>query len=397
MDINGPDAKLLQAPLFCIIIIMAEGVGIGLGILEVLNTKIESNNLLFIVIVISVVQIVLYLMFLHIRDNIYRKVLLDWVDRHDSILRDQFFQNNSIHAIVEERTLSLTTKLDRVIYALVFLSLLFGGIQFLLYQRLFHTPIVEYSWEKIVDHAYSLKVNKLKENISQLKISTENICIVTQDESCGATVLLDNAMKELAELEKYSGKNLLLPGEIFRLLSIEGNSIRSALQTENYERKSEDLSIRSSLASETLARQQDFDSIRTGPGTLRVGDNWILSEEGDASQSVLSIRRSSQKYTGPDTRLTLHADIGSHIHLRGGALYINNTNILSTIQSETLERQAEDTTLSSTLDSIQKSIPFFSRFQGNKWFVSDGSSNEKNIWELQTSGSPRSRRSLAFS
>ena len=173
-----------------------------MGILEVLNTKIESNNLLFIVIVISVVQIVLYLMFLHIRDKICRKVLLDWVDRHDSILRDQFFQNNSIHAIVEERTLSLTTKLDRVIYALVFLSLLFGGIQFLLYQRLFHTPIVEYSWEKIVDHAYSLKVNKLKENISQLKISTENICIVTQDESCGATVLLDNAMKELAELEK---------------------------------------------------------------------------------------------------------------------------------------------------------------------------------------------------
>ena len=59
---------------------VVEGLGIGLGLLEVLNAKIESNNLLFIVIVISIVQFVFYLTFLHIRDNIYQYVCDNTVD-----------------------------------------------------------------------------------------------------------------------------------------------------------------------------------------------------------------------------------------------------------------------------------------------------------------------------
>ena len=61
----------------------AEGVGIGLGILELLNMRMESNsNLVYIVIVVSIVQSVLYFSFLYIRDNIYKSVLLQWVKTH---------------------------------------------------------------------------------------------------------------------------------------------------------------------------------------------------------------------------------------------------------------------------------------------------------------------------
>eukprot|EP01035_Chromulina_nebulosa_P028092 gene28092-37024_t len=306
----------------------AEGLGIGLGLLEVLNAKIDSNNLLFIVIVISIVQFVFYLTFLHIRDNIYRKVLLDWVKGHEAVLRDQFFRDNAmLEAIVDERTLGLTIKLNRVINALISLSFLFGGIQFLQIQR---SPVGDQqSWENLVDQAYTLKVNKLKENISQWKVSAEKICSATRDdESCGATVLLDKATKELAELEKYSDSNTLLPGEMFRLLSIETSK-----------RKSEDISIRSALVEETADRKTEdsllsdaVGSIRTGPKTLRISDNWILQEEGDdESKPVLCIRRWSPSYTGPDTRLALHPDLGKQIDLRDGTLFINSTNILSTI------------------------------------------------------------------
>jgi hypothetical protein len=157
---------------------------------------------------------------------------------------------------------------------------------------------------------------------------------------------LDKATKELAELEEYSGRNTLLPGEMFRLLSIEtaerksgDKSIRSALVAETVERKAEDESIRSALVAETAERKSEdsllsiaVGSIRTGPKTLRISDNWILQEEGDdESKPVLCIRRWNSNYTGPDTRVALHPDLGEQIDLRDRALFINSTDILSTI------------------------------------------------------------------
>ena len=90
----------------------------GLGILEILKKLESDNNLVFIVIVVSIVQFFLilgfYLSFIYIRDKIYRSVLLDWVNGHAPILRDNFFNENLIHAIVDERTRGLTIKLNRV-------------------------------------------------------------------------------------------------------------------------------------------------------------------------------------------------------------------------------------------------------------------------------------------
>ena len=376
----------------------AEGVGIGLGILELLNMRMESNsNLVYIVIVVSIVQSVLYFSFLYIRDNIYKSVLLQWVKTHEVELRDQFFKEKVIHSIVDQRTGDISIKLDRLIYAFVFMSCFFGGIQLLQWQKTYPSP--ELSWEQVVDRAYLLKVNRLQQKISNFEKSTEAICTVTPEESCGDNILLDKAVKELAELEKYSGKNILLPGEMFRLLSIEiakqkaedlnirsaldaetsarqaedarlwsgiesfpqpvppdFSKVWSALQTETSERKGEDASIRSVLDTEASKRQVEdkllwstLDSIRTGPGTLRISDSWILQEEGAGE---VALRRLGPDYTGPDTSVVFSPDMGNMIDFRGGALYVDNINILSALQKETSERETEDSNISSLLNPL---------------------------------------------
>lgn len=50
--------------------------------------------------------------------------------------------------------------------------------------------------------AYFDSMFKEKINYSKVKKNTEEICIGTQDDQCKANLHLDNAMKELAELEK---------------------------------------------------------------------------------------------------------------------------------------------------------------------------------------------------
>lgn len=74
--------------------------------------------------------------------------------------------------------------------------------------------------------------------------------------------------------------------------------------------------------------------------------NWILQEEGEGE---VSLRRAGPNYTGPDTSVAFSPDMGNVIDFRGGALYVNGTNILSAIHTETIERKAEDSSIRSDL------------------------------------------------